>query len=144
VRLQARAPSFGARGEKGALRFGPFGQRQALVEALAPLSKRALPLRLPEASRSTCESRVRLPAGYKATLPQNASGEGPQGRVTLRYSQEAGVVTATLELELSGGLLQPAEYGALRDFLGRFDQAVSRPVLAVPGAAAALEAGGAR
>jgi tetratricopeptide (TPR) repeat protein/transglutaminase-like putative cysteine protease len=143
LRLQARAPSFAARGERGALRFGPFGQRQALVEQLAPLSKRALPLRMPEANRVAFESRVRLPAGYKATLPEDASGEGPQGRWKLRYSLEAGVVHSSLELELKGGLLPPEGYGALRDLLGRYDQAVGRPVLAVPGASAALGAGSA-
>ena len=147
LRLQARAPSFAARGVRGALRFGPFGQRQALVEQLAPLSKRALPLLMPEASRVAFESQVRLPAGYKATLPEDASGEGPQGRWKLHYSIDAGVVSSSLELELKGGLLQPEAYGALRDLLGRYDQAVARPVLAVPGASASLgasAAGGAR
>jgi transglutaminase-like putative cysteine protease len=143
LRLLARAPSFAARGERGALRFGPFGQRQALVEQIAPLSKRALPLRMPEGSRVAFESHVRLPPGYKATLPEDASGEGPQGRWTLRYSLEAGVVSSSLELELKGGLLPPEGYAALRDLLGRYDQAVARPVVAVPGASAALGAGSA-
>ena len=85
---------------------------------------------------------MRLPAGYQAALPEDASGESPQGRWALRYSQGAGAVKGTLDLELRGGLLPPADYQSLRELLGRFDQAVGRPVVAAAGPSAALEGGG--
>ena len=141
--VQARAPGFAARAAGGALRFAPFGQRQALVELLAPLSRRSLPERLPEAGRTRLLAQVRLPAGFKAQLPEDAVGEGPHGKWSVRYALEAGVVKAGFDLQLEGGLLQPEGYAAFRDFLGKLDQALGRSVTATPGAGAALGAEGA-
>ena len=143
LRVRARAPGFAAKVAGGGLRFPPFGQRQALVELMAPLSRRSLPERLPEAGRTRLEAQVRLPAGFKALLPEDAAGQAPQGRWSVRYSQEAGVVKASFDLQLEGGLLQPEGYAAFRDFLGKLDQAIGRPVTATPGASAALDPAGA-
>jgi cellulose synthase operon protein C len=140
LQFSAKVPAFAARGEGGALRFVPFGQRQALVESLLSLSKRALPLQLPEAATASFSSEIRLPAGYTAALPEGAAGEGPQGRWSVEYAQEAGVVKAQLRLELRGGILKPEEYGALRELLGRFDLASARTVSAQPGPSSSLGA----
>ena len=110
------------------LRFSPFGQRQSFVEALAQLSQRALPERLPYPQRILIESQVELPSGWGATLPEGARESGPQGSYEVTYARAAGKVAAKLSLTLNGGLLQPKDYGAFRAFLGRLDEALHRRV----------------
>jgi transglutaminase-like putative cysteine protease len=120
------------------LRFSPFGQRQSLVESYAQLSRRALPERLPVPQRTVVESTVALPAGWSATLPENAHEQGAQGEYSIAWSQAGGKVTARLELTLNGGLLKPMDYPAFRAFLGRLDAALLRKVAAVPAVQTAL------
>jgi len=114
------------------LRFSPFGQRQSFVEALAQLSARALPERLPYPQQVVIESEVQLPAGWSAALPEGARESGPQGAYEVSYSRDAGKVSARLSLTLNGGLLQPQDYAAFRAFLGRLDEALRRRVEAGP------------
>jgi transglutaminase-like putative cysteine protease len=136
TRIAAVASGFAIPGG-GGLRFSPFGQRQSFVEALAQLSQRALPERLPYPQRLVIESQVQLPAGWMATVPEGAKESGPQGSYEITYAREAGKVAAKLSLVLNGGLLQPRDYAAFRAFLGRLDEALHRRVEAAPSQTAA-------
>ena len=130
------APVFamGAAAEGGSpwLQFVPFGQRQSFVEAYAQLSKRSLPQRLPSAQRTVIESRVELPQGWTASLPEGARETGPQGAYELAYAKDGGGIVARLTVTLNGGVLQPGDYAAFRAFLGRLDDALHQRVEAAP------------
>jgi hypothetical protein len=114
------------------LQFVPFGQRQSFVEAYAQLSKRSLPQRLPLAQRTTIESRIELPQGWTALLPEGARETGPQGAYEIAYTKDEGRIVARMTLTLNGGVLQPGDYAAFRAFLGRLDDALHRRVEATP------------
>ena len=135
--VTASAPGF-ATAFPGGLRFSPFGQRQGFVEAYAQLSKRSLPEQLPVPQMTVIESDVELPAGWTATLPQGVKESGPIGAFQISYEQSGGKVHARLDVTLKGGLLQPAEYGAFRAFLGRLDSALQRKVEAAQGPRTAM------
>jgi len=137
ARFQADAPAFAAL-SSGALRFSPFGQQRSYVESYAQLSRRTLPQRLPSPQRLTVAAEIELPRGFRATLPQDASEQAPQGNWAIRYAGGKGKVTASLLLELKGGMVAPQDYAAFRSFLGRLDQALSRKVEASPPAQTAV------
>jgi hypothetical protein len=118
--------------EGGGLTFAPFGQRQSFVESYAQVSKRALPQQLPVPQRTVIDAEVELPHGWAATLPQGAQEEGPEGAYSVSYRKDGGKVFARMELTLKGGTLQPAQYPAFRDFLGRLDAALRQRVVARP------------
>ncbi len=69
---------------------------------------------------------------------QDASEQAPQGNWAIRYAGGEGKVTASLLLELKGGMVAPQDYAAFRSFLGRLDQALSRKVEAAPPARTAV------
>jgi len=131
TRITATAQGF-ASPKAGGLQFVPFGQRQSFVEAYAQLSKRSLPQRLPSAQRTVIESRVELPQGWTASLPEGARETGPQGAYEVAYAKDGGEIVARLTVTLNGGLLQPGDYAAFRAFLGRLDDALHRRVEAAP------------
>ena len=131
ARFKATAPAFAAV-SAGGLRFSPFGQQRSYVDSYAQLSRRVLPQRLPEPQRLTVSAEVELPRGFSATLPQDSSEEAAQGSWSVKYARADGKVTATLLLELRGGLVAPQDYGAFRAFLGRLDRALLRKVEAAP------------
>jgi tetratricopeptide (TPR) repeat protein len=114
------------------LQFVPFGHHQSFVEAYAQLSKRLLPQRLPLAQRTVIESRIELPEGWTAALPEGTREAGPQGAYEIAYSHDEGDIVARLTLTLNGGVLQPRDYVAFRAFLGRLDDALHRRVEATP------------
>src|SRR5229473_1556963 len=140
ARFKADAPAF-ATLSAGALRFSPFGQQRSYVESYAQLSRRALPQRLPAPQRLTVSAEVELPRGFRAALPQDASEEAPQGSWSIKYAGGEGKVTASLTLELKGGMVAPQEYAAFRAFLGRLDRALLRKVEAAPPAQTAVNEG---
>jgi Flp pilus assembly protein TadD/transglutaminase-like putative cysteine protease len=129
--VSATAREFAHRSGSG-LSFDPFGQRQSFMEAYAQLSHRALPQQLPVPQRTVIESAVELPAGWTAELPSGTQEEGPVGAFTVSYRHEAGKVMARMELTLKGGTLQPAQYPAFREFLGRLDAALRQRIDARP------------
>ena len=95
TRITATATGF-AYPKGSGLQFVPFGQRQSFVEAYAQLSKRSLPQRLPLAQRTVIESRVELPQGWTASLPEGARESGPQGAYEIAYGREGGKIVARL------------------------------------------------
>ncbi|HEY2027748.1 MAG TPA: hypothetical protein VGH20_00950, partial [Myxococcales bacterium] len=82
--------------------------------------------------RTVIETDVELPRGWGATVPESAHEEGPEGAYTVSYRKDGAKVTARLELTLRGGTLQPAQYPAFREFLGRLDASLRRRVEARP------------
>ena len=78
------------------------------------------------------ESKVELPAGWSAVMPDGARETGPQGAYEIAYALEGGRIVARMTLTLNGGLLQPKDYAAFRAFLGRLDDALHRRVEAAP------------
>jgi tetratricopeptide (TPR) repeat protein len=131
TRITATATGF-ADPKGSGLQFVPFGHRQSFVEAYAQLSSRSLPQRLPLAQRTVIESRVELPQGWTASLPEGTKESGPQGAYEIAYAKDGGKIVARLTLTLNGGLLQPSDYAAFRSFLGRLDDALRRRVEATP------------
>jgi tetratricopeptide (TPR) repeat protein len=114
------------------LSFAPFGQRQSFVETYAQLSKRVLPQQLPVPQRTVIETEVELPRGWGATVPESAQEDGAEGAYSVTYRKDGAKVIARLELTLRGGTLQPAQYPAFREFLGRLDASLRRRVEARP------------
>jgi hypothetical protein len=131
TRLAARAPAFAIPAGAG-LRFSPFGQRQSFVEAYAQLSARTLPLRVTSPQKTIIEAEVELPQGWTAAVPDAVHEASAQGGYEITYAQDGGKVRARIELTLTGGLLQPKEYGAFRAFLQRLDSALQRRIEAAP------------
>jgi len=87
---------------------------------------------LPLAQRTVIESRIELPSGWTAALPEGTREAGPQGAYEIAYAKDEGDIVARLTLTLNGGVLQPADYAAFRAFLGRLDDALRRRVEATP------------
>ena len=84
------------------------------------------------AQRLAISAEVQLPAGWSATVPEDAAERAPQGSYSVKYARDGGAVTARLELDLNGSLVAPQEYAAFRAFLGRLDRALGRKVEAAP------------
>jgi len=131
TRVSATAHEYGHKAGRG-LSFAPFGQKQSFVESYALLSKRALPQQLPVPQRTVVEAQVELPQGWTAAIPYGAQEEGPQGTYSVSYQVTGSKVVARMELILKGGTLQPAQYPAFRDFLGRLDAALRQRIDAQP------------
>jgi hypothetical protein len=131
TRLTATANEYAHKTSRG-LSFAPFGQKQSFVESYAQLSKRALPQQLPQPQRTVVEAQVELPRGWTAAIPYGAQEEGPQGTYSVSYQVTGGKVVARMELMLKGGTLQPEQYPAFRDFLGRLDAALRQRIDAQP------------
>ena len=125
--VSATANEYAHKAGKG-LSFAPFGQKQSFVESYAQLSKRALPQQLPVPQRTVVEAQVELPHGWTAAIPYGAQEEGPQGTYSVSYQVAGGKVVARMELILKGGTLQPEQYPAFRDFLGRLDAALRQRI----------------
>ena len=131
TRITATATGFAYPKGPG-LQFVPFGNRQSFVETYAQLSRRSLPQVLPLAQRTVIESRIELPSGWTAALPEGTREAGPQGAYEIAYAKDEGDIVARLTLTLNGGVLQPVDYAAFRAFLGRLDDALRRRVEATP------------
>jgi hypothetical protein len=130
LRVTASMAGFAQAEPGGGLRFAPFGRRHRLVELLAPLSARTLPLRLPDAQRSALSARVHLPAGSLVRMPGPATGTSRFGRYAIRFEPAADGLVARAELELAGGVVEASAYPAFREFLGQLDQALLQPISA--------------
>ena len=140
ARFKANAPAF-ATVSSGTIRFSPFGQQRSYVEAYAQLSRRTLPQRLPAPQRISVSAEIELPRGFRAAVPEDASGEASQGAWSVKYTREGERVTASLLLELKGGLVSPQEYPAFRSFLATLDRALLRKMEASPPARTAVNEG---
>jgi cellulose synthase operon protein C len=140
ARFQANAPAF-ATLSSGRLRFSPFGQQRSYVESYAQLSRRTLPQRLAAPQRLTVSAEIELPRGWSAAVPDDASGEAPQGTWSVKYARDAERITANLALEIAGGVVTPQEYPAFRSFLAKLDRTLLRKVEAFPPAQTAANEG---
>jgi cellulose synthase operon protein C len=124
-----------ARQENGGLSLPPFGQGQAWMENLAPLSTRRQDLVVGSPFVAQFTFRHKLPPGLAAVdLPAPEAREGPFGAWSVAVRAEGDELVAEGTVRLTASRVRPDDYPAFREFLARLDRALSRAVrLAPPG-----------
>ena len=70
--------------------------------------------------------------GNWPSIPTDSYAGYAQGTYSVSYQVAGGKVVARMELVLKGGTLQPEQYPAFRDFLGRLDAALRQRIDAQP------------
>ena len=98
-----------------------------LLATVGTLSERHHPLRLLGIPNYSDTYVLRLPPGYvKLSGPENASGDGPFGRYSVKVDVQGGKITVSTQLSLKKTRISPSEYPSFRQFCTEVDSAIGK------------------
>lgn len=125
VIAKGRAPAFARKqGDKLSM---AIASSIGLLSNVAAMSSRKTDLLIGALSSATEERVLRLPAGAKVErMPEDATVEGPFGRVTVTLKHEGSRVTVTSTIAVTKSRIKPSEYAAFREFCQKADAALEQ------------------
>ncbi len=106
------------------LTLAPSWLPHKYVDALAALESRSQPLQLPAPWTTEEELHFALPQGAKfQSVPEDEQYETSFGSAAIRYERRAGELVITTSVQFRKVRVEPAEYGAFRDFCSQVEKA---------------------
>jgi len=132
LRFTLSAPRYAQPDGEG-LRFTPFGQSAVYTESFAPLSSRRYDLVLGEPWEARFTYRYKLPKGWHPVeIPEPARLQAAFGSFEVTVRADGDGLVAQGQVVFSRSRISVADYAAFRDFLGRLDRALARPIRVGP------------
>ena len=112
------------------IRFLPSLREANLAPRLASRTNRTQDLIVGYPYQDVERYTVRLPPGYKATLPRNVALKSPFGRFELQMSQRGQEVAVVMTLAVTTHRVAASDYAAFRQWLESVDAALATPITA--------------